>query len=149
MTRRCDRNRNRSKRRTIYCPIHGCYLDSASRKYRLFADKPEQLQQRGMKRRSALTLIQSCTTVPLSNEWLESFWCPECQATTWYHVRSYENSQFRGGKYRYELSPAPESLWQQVSGVIQPGGNPSVSEFTRRTARDRSYQGVRGFRLIG
>ncbi|MCG8363047.1 MAG: hypothetical protein MJA27_06920 [Pseudanabaenales cyanobacterium] len=149
MTRRCDRNRKRSKRRAIYCPIHQCYLDSASRKYSLFADKPEHLQQRGMKRLSALTLIQSCTAVPLTGEWLEAFWCQDCQARAWYHVRRYENPQSRGGAYGYELAPAPESLWRQASGVIQPGGNPSVGEFTRRSARNNSYQGVRGFSLIG
>ncbi|MDJ0704403.1 MAG: hypothetical protein QNJ46_14055 [Leptolyngbyaceae cyanobacterium MO_188.B28] len=149
MTRRCDRNRKRSKRRGVYCPIHGCYLDSISRKYSLFADKPEHLQQRGMKRLSALTLIQSYTAIPLTGEWLEDFWCQECQETTWYHVCRYENPQLQGGKYHYKLSPAPESLWRQASGVIQPGGNPSVGEFTRRAARNINYQGVRGFRLIG
>lgn len=149
MTRRCDRNRNRSKRRSIYCPIHNTYLDSVSRKYRLFADKPEHLQQRGMKRRSALTLIQSCTTIPLINEWLEEFWCQDCQATTWYHVCRDENLQVGGGRYCYRLLPAPAGLWQQVSGVMLPGGNPSVGEFTRRSARDRHYPGTQGVRLIG
>ena len=129
--------------------MHGCYLDSTSRKYGLFADKPEHLQQRGMKRLSALTVIKSYTTVPLTGEWLEEFWCADCQETTWYHVRKLEDLQAQKGRYRYELLPAPQHLWQQVSGVILPGGNPSVSEFTRKAARNQNYQGLRGFQLTG
>ena len=97
-------------------------MDSASRKHSLFADKPEHLQQRGMKRLSALTLIQSYTAVPISDEWLEAFWCQDCQTKSWYHVRRHENPQSQGAKYHYELSLAPETLWRQASGVIQPGG---------------------------
>lgn len=145
MSRRCDRNRKRSKRRAIYCPAHGCYLDSTSRKYRLFADRPEQLRERGMKRLSALMLIKSCTAVSISGEWLEEFWCPDCQEKNWYHVRKQEEPNQRA---TYQLQLAPEPLWQQVSGVIQPGGNPSVSEFTRRSARSTCYAGLRGFQLI-
>lgn len=65
MQRRCDRNRKRSKRRAIYCPIHGCYLDSVSQKYPLFADRPGQLQQRGIGRQTALFLVANKTAVPL------------------------------------------------------------------------------------
>lgn len=151
MNRRCDRNRKRSKRRAIYCPAHGCYMDSTSRKYRLFADRPEQLRDRGMKRLSALMLIQSCTAVSISGEWLEEFWCPECQAKTWYHVRIDNGSNHRSSqgsrRASYHLLPAPEQLWQQVSGVIQPGGNPSVSEYSRRSARSARYVGLKGFQL--
>ncbi|NEO42597.1 MAG: hypothetical protein F6J90_42290 [Moorea sp. SIOASIH] len=43
---RRERNRKRSKRRAIFCPIHRCYLDSVSQKYRLFADRAGQLMQR-------------------------------------------------------------------------------------------------------
>ena len=86
LQRRCDRNRKRSKRRAIYCPAHGCYLDSVSQKHSLFAHKPEQLQQRGIGRMSALLLIASDTAVSLPGEWLEAFWCTECQETKWYYV---------------------------------------------------------------
>ena len=147
-SRRCDRNRKRSKRRAIYCPVHQCYLDSTSRKYSLYADRPEHLRERGMKRLSALILIKSYTAIPLTGEWLEEFWCPQCQEKTWYHVRKFDNPTMRGGKYGYTLTLAPEELWQQASGVIQPGGNPSVGEFTRTSARNASYRGTRGFQLI-
>jgi hypothetical protein len=133
MQRRCDRNRKRSKRRALYCPLHGIYLDSVNRKYWLFADQAKQLQKRGVGRLNSLVLIASRTTVPLEGEWLEEFWCDHCQQRKWYHVR-------KKGEQRYELSIAPSELWQQVNGVIHPDGNPSVSEFTRRQARrmDRS-----------
>lgn len=130
MRKRCNRNRNRSKRRAIYCPIHKCYINSVSQKYPLFADKAGQLQQRGVKRRYALILVASKTAVSLTGEWLEGFWCEECQETTWYHVRKRENS--------YQLSVAPPELWQQAAGLTYPGGNPSVSEFSRKQASGKT-----------
>lgn len=135
LQRRCDRNRKRSKRRAIYCPIHGCYIDSVSQKYRIFADQPSQLQQRGLSRRSASLLIANQTVVPIQREWLEAFWCEECQQTNWYHVCQSE-------KQTYQLSLAPKEIWQQVTGVIHPYGNPSVSEFTRRQARIFTHNGI-------
>ncbi|MGB3757876.1 MAG: hypothetical protein WBA07_16105 [Rivularia sp. (in: cyanobacteria)] len=128
MGKRCNRNRNRSQKRAIYCPVHGCYLDSVSQKYPLFADRPGQLQQRGMSRRNAMMLVKSKTAVSLAGEWLEAFWCEECQQTKWYYVRKVEER-------KYTVSVAPTGLWQQVDGVVYPGGNPSVSEFTLRQAR--------------
>jgi len=135
--KRCERNRKRSKRRAIYCPIHGCYLDSASRKYPLFADKAEHLRDRGMARRAASMIIGVCGTVPLTGEWLEALWCQECQQVRWYHIQKQHGS--------YIISTAPQALWMQVSGVIHPRGNPSVSDFTRRQARMSTLQGLRGF----
>lgn len=139
--RRCDRNRKRSKRRAIYCPIHGCYLDSASPKRSLFADRPGHLQQRGMGRKSALMLMANQSTVPLDGEWLEAFWCNLCQETNWYHVH-------KTGDRTYQLSLAPQELWQRAQGVIDPKGNPSVSEFTRRHSRLLGCNGIKDFRFI-
>lgn len=132
MQRRCDRNRKRSKRRAIYCPTHGCYLDSASQKYSLYADRVEHLRQHGVGRRSALMLMATQTAVVLNNEWLEAFWCKECQTIEWYHVRHSVRT--------YQITVAPSQLWQRAIGVNHPEGNPSVGEFTRRQARmsDRS-----------
>jgi hypothetical protein len=141
LQRRCDRNRKRSKRRAIYCPIHGSYLESVSQKYRLFADQADQLRQRGMSRKGALLLVATNTTVPLDGEWLEAFWCDHCQGTKWYHVR-------KTGDRTYELAIAPWELWQQVSGVIHPQGNPSVGEFTRRQSRMVGFQGVKEFSFV-
>ena len=141
MHRRCDRNRKRTKRRAIYCPIHGCYLDSVSQKYPLFADRAGQLQQRGIRRKDALILIASKTAIPLNGEWLEAFWCDQCQEKKWYHVRKQE--------FTYDLSVAPPELWQQAMGVIYPQGNPSVGEFTLRHASMVGYKSNQDFIFVG
>ncbi len=141
MQKRCDRNRKRSKRRGIYCPKHECYLHSVSQKHPIYADRAEQLQQRGLARRHALLAVASRTTVMLSGEWLEAFWCDECQMRQWYHVRRLENN-------RYEISIAPPELWQQATGVTSPHGNPSVGEFTQKFAHKTEYQAIREFHFM-
>lgn len=142
MAEQRTRNRKRSKRRAIFCPIHQVYLDSVSQKYPLFASKPEHLQQRGMGRRTALTLMSHQASVPLVGEWLEAFWCDHCQENQWYHVRKTDANA-------YQLTPAPRDLWMQASGVILPTGNPSVGEFTRRQARQTRFSGVKDFYRMG
>ncbi|MEO1428648.1 MAG: hypothetical protein AAFV71_06180 [Cyanobacteria bacterium J06633_8] len=140
LLKRCDRNRKRSKRRAIYCPIHGCYLHSVSQKYKLFASHAGQLQQKGIGRQNAKILIASQTAVLLENEWLEAFWCDECQQTKWYHVEKLGKSTEQNvGRASYSISLAPSHLWEQAVGVDEARGNPSVSEFTRRHARMASY----------
>ncbi len=141
MQKRCDRNRKRSKRRAIYCPIHGCYLDSVSQKYPLFADRPEQLQQRGIPRQNALRLVANRAAVPLEGEWVEAFWCDQCQKSNWYHIHKNEDRTFR-------VLNAPRDLWQYTTGAINPDGNPSVSEFTRKNARTIDYSGIRDFHFV-
>lgn len=145
MQRRCDRNRKRAKRRAIFCPIHDCYLDSVSRKHSLFADCAGQLQQRGMNRRDALMLVANQTTVSLPGEWLEAFWCPECEEPKWYHIRKRD----RDGRALYEVMSVSIELWQQAAGLIDPQGNPSVGEFTRRQSRLTRFQGIKDFRFVG
>jgi hypothetical protein len=140
LQKRCDRNRKRSKRRAIYCPIHGCHLDSVSQKHPLFADRPEQLQQRGIAKRDALMLVASRTAVPLEGEWVESFWCEQCQQAKWYHIRS------RGDR-SFEVKLAPRELWQYVTGAIDPNGNPSVGEFTRRHSRLVAIGTIKDFKF--
>lgn len=140
MRRRCDRNRKRSKRRAIYCPEHGCYMDSRSQKHSLFADTPGQLQERGMRRREAQMLLAAKTAIHLEGEWLEAFWCEQCQETKWYRVRKQENS--------YILSVAPAELWQRATGVINPHGNPSVSEFTLRNSRMVDFKTIKDFKFV-
>lgn len=129
--KRCTRNRKRSRRRAIFCPEHGCYLDSVSQKHPLYTESAEKLRSRGVNRFAALTLIANNTTVLLAGEWLEAFWCPDCEDVRWYHVK-------RVGDRGYELCNVPHTLWLQATGVINPGGNPSVGEFTRRQARAKA-----------
>lgn len=140
--RRCDRNRKRSKRRSIYCPKHNCYLDSVSQKYSLFADDPHHLRERGYGRQSASLVVATYGTVPLPGEWLEAFWCDQCEETTWYHVKVQENDR------SFSISPAPDNLWQQVTGVVNPKGNPTVSEFTRKAARAQGLHGKKMFNYL-
>ncbi|MEM9219177.1 MAG: hypothetical protein AAGD25_33190 [Cyanobacteria bacterium P01_F01_bin.150] len=147
MQKRCARNRKRSKRRAIYCPEHGCYLDSVSQKYRLFADQAHQLQERGVGKRQALLLVANQTTVSLPNEWLEAFWCPFCHETNWYHVKEQGDKNGVGtNKRTYSLSLAPAELWQQVEGVQNTHGNPTVSQFTRRQSRRPNHLTAKDFR---
>jgi hypothetical protein len=141
--RRCDRNRNRSKRRAIYCPIHGCYLHSVSQKYKLFATDVAQLRKKGIGRQNAKILIASQTGVLLEDEWLEAFWCDECQETKWYHVKKNSQSSDKNiNRTSYSISLAPAELWEKAVGVDEARGNPSVSEFTRRHARMVSYKNL-------
>jgi hypothetical protein len=81
-----------------------------------------------MSRKAALLLTANQGTVALEGEWLEEFWCRDCQKTRWYHVR-------KTGDRTYQVSVAPPELWRQVQGVLDPSGNPSVSEYTRRHSR--------------
>jgi hypothetical protein len=138
--KRCDRNRKRSQRRAIFCPIHHCYIHSTSQKYSLFADQAEHLQQRGFERRYALMAVAQQTTVALTGEWLEEFWCDHCQSKTWYHVHKCDRV--------YNLSVARPQLWQQATGVIDPHGNPSVSEFSRHQARMADHKGIKDFSFV-
>ncbi|MFM5897611.1 MAG: hypothetical protein ACKO8W_08925 [Dolichospermum sp.] len=140
MQKRCDKNRKRSQRRAIYCPIHNCYMDSVSQKYRLFTEKPGQLQERGIARREAMILVAAKTTVSLAGEWIEAFWCEECQATKWYHVRKDDT--------KYKISIVPMELWQQATGVINPHQNPSVSEFTYRQSCIPGGKTIKDFQMM-
>jgi hypothetical protein len=136
------RSRKRSQRRKIYCPIHGTYLESASQKYPMFADTVGQLESRGVSARSARLLMATRTTIALDGEWLEAFWCEHCQQTEWYYVKKL-------GDRGYEVALAPQELWQQVHGVIDQRGNPSVSQFTLDASRMVGYQGLKQFRFVG
>jgi hypothetical protein len=132
LSRRCERNRKRSKRRAIYCPIHSCHMDSVSQKHTIFTDDIGQLRQKGIGKRNAQFLLASQNTVLLNGEWLEAFWCEQCQQTKWYHIQKEERT--------YHVSVAPEHLWRQAIGVLPIHGNPSVSEFTKAQARFSGYQ---------
>jgi hypothetical protein len=133
---RGKKKHRRAKRRQIHCPLHGCYLDSVSRRYRLYADTVEQLRDRDISRKRVLLLYSTQTTIGLECEWLECFWCACCQSSNWYHV-------IKQGERSYCIAQAPRKLWQQVIGVINAEGNPSVSEFTRKNSRMPGYLGIR------
>ena len=135
------RNRKRSKRRHICCSHHGCLVTSTSPKYPLYGDRPEHLNQRGMGRTLAKRVMAAHTTVLLKGEWLERFWCDDCDTHHWYHVQE-------TAPRCYEVRLAPAELWRQVPGVMDPLGNPSVGEFTRRQSKTMSHKGLQDFQGI-
>ncbi len=140
------RNRNRSKRRSIFCPIHGCHLDSVSQKHSIYADQVIQLQQRGMSKRDATMAFSGRTTISITGEWIESFWCDQCQKTEWYHVKR-RTIEGRSGSHYELLLVAPE-VWQQATGVMDVNGNPSVSAFTRRQSRTMQNSSIKDFKFM-
>jgi hypothetical protein len=142
---RAKRNRNRSKRRQILCPAHGCHMDSVSPKHSIFGSQVEHLQQAGFGRRLATMLMAQHTTIAIPGEWLEKFWCAECEQAQWYRVKRYHRPD-GGGAAQYHLELAPKELWQRVSGVHDPAGNPSVGEFTRKQAK--AMKMVRDFNFM-
>ncbi len=93
-----------------------------------------------MGRQSANLVVATYGTVPLTGEWLECFWCKACERVEWYHVRLKDKT--------YNLSVAPVELWQQATGVLNPNGNPSVGEFTRREARMKGVHGMKTYNFL-
>lgn len=106
------------------------------------ADLKVVATDRGMSRRVSVMVMADFTTVPLTGEWLECFWCEECQQNEWYWVAQGEDRS-------YAVSRVPEDLWQQAQNVILPNGNPTVSEFTRKQAKRANYYGVKDFSAVG
>jgi hypothetical protein len=95
-----------------------------------------------MSRRKADEVLAAYNRVlPLSDEWLECFWCDSCQTSSWWHVKRLESAS-------YQLSPVPRELWEHASGVIRPEGNPTISEHSRRYARAMGVTGMRQYRFI-
>jgi len=130
-----DKNRNnrrpnsRAKSRELFCPAHPEQRISGNgRKYFLHLVKSEDLRLQGMSDKRARLLIQSYPVLVLSNEWLEELFCPQCGSTHWCHV-------VRHDRVVHTLRWAPRELWKQVAHVDPLVANPSVSEFSRRSAR--------------
>lgn len=83
-------------------------------------------------------LVAQNSAISLTGEWLEAFWCDQCQETKWYHV-------YKISDRAYEVMVVPSELWQRVQGVLDPQGNPSVGEFTRRQSRMSSDRQIKDF----
>jgi len=81
-----------------------------------------------MSDKRARLVIQAYPVLVLSNEWLEELFCPQCGRSRWCHV-------VRHDRVDHTLRWAPRELWQQVAHVDPMVPNPSVSEFSRRSAR--------------
>jgi hypothetical protein len=137
------RSRRRPRRRELFCPSHPeAKLISVSGKHHLYLTDVGQLVIRGLSKRKADEILAAFNhVVPLSNEWLECFWCDDCQDSKWWHVK-------RNDRLSHTLHPAPRELWEQATGVIRPEGNPTISQYTRRHARASGVSGRRQFRFL-
>lgn len=128
-------NRHRNRRpqaRQLFCPAHPEQrIEGNGKKYFLHLLSPEELQARGFSDRKARLVIQAYPVLVLSNEWLEELFCPACGTSRWCHVTKVDGVV-------HTVRWAPRDLWQQVAHVDGLVPNPSVSQFTRRSARRAS-----------
>lgn len=115
------------------CPAHPEQrIQGNGRKYFLHLLTPEQLRERGMSDKRAKLVIEAYPVLVLSNEWLEELFCPACGGNRWCHVIRHDSTQ-------HTVRWAPRELWQQVAHVDPLVANPTVSDFTRRSARRASF----------
>ena len=123
------RRNRRPQRRQLFCPAHPEQrIEGNGQKYFLHLLTPEELKARGMGHKRAHLVIEAYPVLVLSNEWLEELFCPQCGSYHWCHVT-------RVARMVHTVRWAPRELWEQVAHVDPLVANPSVSEFTRRSAR--------------
>jgi hypothetical protein len=137
------KSRSRPRRRKLMCPMHPEHkILSVSPKHYLYLTEAGQLVLRGMSRQKADEVMAAYRQVlPLSNEWLECFWCEACNSATWWHIQ-------RQDKLEFTILPVSREIWENASGVIRVEGNPTVSQFSRRSARATGVTGMRQYRFI-
>ena len=139
---RPERRSRRPQRRQLFCPAHPeQHIEGNGQKYFLHLLTPEQLQQRGMGHRKAQLVIEAYPVLVLSDEWLEELFCPRCGNSRWCHITKHS-------RVEYMVRWAPRELWQQVAHVDPLEPNPTVSEFTRRSARRASPKRADGQRFF-
>jgi len=137
-----SRRNRRPQRRQFFCPAHHEQrIEGNGQKYFLHLLTPEQLQQRGMGLRKAQLVIEAYPVLVLSDEWLEELFCPQCGGNRWCHITKHS-------RVEHTVRWAPRELWQQVSHVDPLQPNPTVSEFTRRSARRPSLKRADGKRFL-
>ena len=81
-----------------------------------------------MSGKQARLVIHAYPVLVLSNEWLEELFCPQCGTSRWCHIIKHD-------RVNHSVRWAPRDLWEQVAHVDPIAANPTVSEFTRRSAR--------------
>jgi len=124
-----SRRSRRPQRRQLFCPAHPEQrIEGNGHKYFLHLLTPEQLQERGMNHRKAQLVIEAYPVLVLSDEWLEELFCPHCGTSRWCHIT-------RHNRVEHTVRWAPRDLWQQVAHVDPLQPNPTVSEYTQRSAR--------------
>jgi len=139
---RADRRNRRPNRRQLFCPAHpGQRIEGNGKKYFLHLLTPEQLQERGMGHRRAQLVIEAYPVLVLSDEWLEELFCPQCGSSRWCQVTKHN-------RVEHTVRWAPRELWDQVAHVDPLHPNPTVSEFTRRSAGRPSLKRADGKRIF-
>jgi len=119
----------RSRKRQLFCPAHPEQkIEGNGKKYFIHLVSAEELKARGMNHKKAKLVIEAYPVLVMSNEWLEELFCPQCGTNRWCYVTKID-------KVRHSTSLAPRELWEQVAHVDPIVTNPSVSQFTRRSAR--------------
>lgn len=143
VTQKKPARQRRPARRELFCPHHPEQrLFSVSAKHHLYLTEAGPLILRGLSKRRADELLSAYRKVlPLTDEWIERFWCEQCGSSSWWHVR-------RLDRISYTISAVPVELWEQATGVVRPEGNPTVSQFTRRHARANGVTGMRQYRFM-
>jgi hypothetical protein len=81
-----------------------------------------------MSHKSAQLVIEAYPVLVLSNEWLEELFCPQCGSSLWCHITKID-------RMLHSVRLPPRELWEQLAHVDPLVTNPSVSQFTRRSAR--------------
>ena len=135
------RRRNRSRKRELFCPAHPKQrIEGNGRKYFLHLLSCEELKARGMPHKKAQLVIDAYPVLVLSDEWLEELFCPQCGGSRWCHITKHD-------RVEHSVRWAPRELWQQVAHVDPLVPNPSVSQFTRRSARRATMNRADGKRI--
>lgn len=84
--KRSTRNRKRSKRRSIFCEVHDCYLESRSPKYHLstlFANNEKRKKELS---EFLLSFSDVQNSDDIREDWIEAFQCFKCREIRWYHI---------------------------------------------------------------
>ena len=130
------RKRKRNYRRNISCPINDCHIQSTGEKYRLttlYEDIPTFTQQE-RSRDNIIYLTAAKIPCYLEDEWLECFWCSECNKNNFYHVKKWRNGSYQA------LPPIATSAWNRAVGVAYPEGIPGISQYSQRFAKGASCE---------
>lgn len=124
-----SRHNRRPHKRQLLCPAHPEQrIEGNGKKYFLHLLSPDELKARGMSHKNAQLVIEAYPVLVLSNEWLEELFCPQCGSSRWCHITKID-------RVAHSVRWAPRELWEQVAHVDPLVPNPSVSQFTRRSAR--------------
>ena len=136
------RRNRRPRRRELFCPAHPEQrIEGNGKKYFLHLLTPEQLHERGMSDKRARLVLNAYPVLVLSNEWLEELFCPACGSCRWCHITKHDRVQ-------HTVRWAPRELWEQVAHVDPLQPNPTVSDYTRRSARRPSLRRADGQRFF-